>query len=368
MKIGILTLPFNNNYGGYLQAYALLTVLKGVGYDVEIIYRRHNKPSWNELIIPTCKNLIKKVLGKKVVAIIPNREKEFLAKGAEMLQFVNKFIVPRTKPLFSTKILRKYVTGRYDAIIVGSDQVWRPNYVHNIYDFFLTFLSDNTKRIAYAASFGTDQPEYSEIEKKVCGREILKFDMVSVREESAIKVISRFGWKCRKTPIQVLDPTMLLSKEHYESLIISEESNAKGKILTYILDSNEYSQEIVKEISQEHRLTSVNIFDCEKWKSKEYIMPSIESWLCSFRDAEFVVTDSFHGTVFSIIFNKPFVALVNVERGADRFVSLLSQFGLENQLYSKGRTYQNVDINWATVNRKLEKRKSESISVLKNIE
>ncbi len=367
LKIGILTLPFNNNYGGYLQAYALLTVLKKMGHDVEIIYRRHNKPSWKELIIPTCKNIIKKIIGWNVFSIIPNNEKVFLAKGAAMLTFVNKYIVPRTKPIYSTKALKKQITDKYDVIIVGSDQVWRPEYVPNIEDYFLTFLSDNTKRIAYAASFGTDQPEYSEEEKKECGIGIMKFDMVSVREESALNVISSFGWKCKKKPIQVLDPTMLLSKDHYESLIASENSNAKGKILTYILDNNEYTQEIVKEISTEHGLPTLAIIDGEKWKNIEYVMPSIESWLSSLRDAEFVITDSFHGTVFSIIFNKPFVALANAERGADRFVSLLSQFGLMNRLYSEGKNYQKSDIDWKPVNVILENQVSESISVLQNI-
>ena len=87
----------------------------------------------------------------------------------------------------------------------------------------------------------------------------------------------------------------------------------------------------------------------------------------SLRDAEFVITDSFHGTVFSIIFNKPFVALANAERGADRFVSLLSQFGLMSRLYSEGKNYQKSDIDWKPVNVILENRVSESISVLQNI-
>lgn len=367
LKIGILTLPFNNNYGGYLQSYALLTVLKGMGFDVEIIFRRHNKPSWKELIIPTCKNLIKKIIGRNVFSIVPNYEKEFIVKGAAMMPFVSKYIVPQTKPLYSTKALKEHITGKYDVIIVGSDQVWRPDYVPDIENFFLTFLSDDTKRIAYAASFGTDKPLYSEKEVEECGKGIRRFDTISVREESAFMIFNNFGWKCQKPPILVLDPTMLLPKEHYEKLIASEKSNTRGKILNYILDPNVYSDNIVKEISTKHGLHTADILDNEKWKKSEYVMPSIESWLSAFRDAEFVITDSFHGTVFSILFNKPFVALVNAERGADRFISLLSQFGLTDRLYSKGKNYHKADIDWTSVNTILKNRVLESISVLKNI-
>ena len=136
MTIGILTLPFNNNYGGYLQAYALMTVLKNEGHDVELIYRRHNKPPFTKLIVPTVKNVVKLLLGRKVISVIPDGEKSFRERGVNMMPFFDKYIVPRSRPLYSSKEFAKYVTGRYDAVIVGSDQVWRPDYGSGIGDFF----------------------------------------------------------------------------------------------------------------------------------------------------------------------------------------------------------------------------------------
>jgi len=366
MKIGILTLPFNNNYGGYLQAYALMTVLKQNGQEVELIYRKHNKRPLKWRVKYIIKNTINILLGREHGSLIPNQEKELRKKGQLMMLFVDKYIIPRTKPLYSSEALKQHAAKRYDAIIVGSDQVWRPDYVPDVENFFLTFLSDDTKRIAYAASFGTDKPVYSSREKEQCGQGFEWFHLVTIREKSAIQVINDFGWKSRKSPIQVLDPTMLLSKKHYESLIDKETLIMKGKMLCYVLDSSENTQKLIENVSMETGLEPINFLDKDHWKKTGYVLPSIESWLAAFRDAEFVVTDSFHGTVFSIIFNKPFVAYANAERGADRFDSLLSQFYLTDCLYSEGKSYQHIDINWKIVNDILEKRRNESSALLKS--
>lgn len=366
MKIGLLTLPFNNNYGGYLQAYALMSVLKQLGYDVELIYRKHNRRKLTFRIKHIIKNTINILIRRKRGSIIPNQEKELRDKGKLMMSFVDKNIIPRTIPLYSTKELKLYTDKRYDAIIVGSDQIWRPEYVPSVENFFLTFLSGETKRIAYAASFGTANPVYSGKEKELCGQGLELFDLVTIREESANDVINNFGWKYHKPVVQVLDPTMLLPKNHYESLIKSETSKMSGKLLCYVLDSNEYTQKIIENIKTETGLESVDFLDKDKWKKLGYILPSIESWLAAFRDAEFVVTDSFHGAVFSIIFNKPFVAYANLGRGEDRFISLLMQFNLTDCLYYEGNSYKHIDINWQDVNNILEKRRSESLALLKS--
>ncbi len=365
MKIGILTLPFNNNYGGYLQTYALMTVLKSLGHSPELIYRKHNRRPLIWRIERIAKNLIKLLLGKTTY-IIPNQERELRKKGALMMPFVDKYIIPRTKPLYSTKELRMFTAKRYDAVIVGSDQVWRPDYVPGIVEnFFLTFLPQNVKRISYAASFGTFKPIYSDKQRQECGKGFDKFDVVTVREESALDVIKDFGWKCRKSPVQVLDPTMLLPKDYYQTIVLHEASAVNGKILTYILDPGSYTDKLIKEVCDCCKLEVVDFLDKDNWKKSDSVLPSIESWLSAFRDAAFVVTDSFHGTVFSIIFNKPFVAITNTGRGTDRFESLLSQFNLTDCLYSEGKRYCHAEINWQKVNNILEKKKSESISILK---
>lgn len=367
MKIGILTLPFNNNYGGYLQAYALMTVLKNEGHDVELIYRRHNKPPFRKLIIPTCKNVVKKLLGRKVVSIIPNPEKEFRVRGASMMPFLDKYIVPRSKPLYSSKEFTKYVTGRYDAVIVGSDQVWRPDYGPGIGDFFFADVKDEKLiRLSYAASFGSENPAYSDEEIKICKQAISLFKAVSVREQSGLEIIKSFIWKTLAEPQFVLDPTFLLDKEVYESLISGlNGTKTKGKLFNYVLDSNTQTKTIITEASRINKLEVFGVADIQKG---DVDLPSIEDWLCFIRDASFVVTDSFHGMVFSIIFKKDFVVCPNIKRGVDRFISLLGLLGLQGRIVTDEQQVQScvkTPINWAEVEEVLRVERFRSLNYIK---
>ena len=130
--IRILTLPFNNNYGGYLQAYALMTVLKRMGHDVELIYRRPNRsPFFRRLIYPL-KTLVKIILRRPHGSFIMNPESDLRRSWKLLMPFVDKYISPRTKPYYTTTDMEKSCIGKYDVVIVGSDQVWRPLYVPNI--------------------------------------------------------------------------------------------------------------------------------------------------------------------------------------------------------------------------------------------
>lgn len=370
MKIGILTLPFNNNYGGYLQAYALMTVLKDMGHEVELIYRRHNRRPFLYRIKYSIKTIIKIVLGMNHGPLIANQEEEHRKKGELMMPFVDKYISPKTKPLFSTSELRNECRGKYDAIIVGSDQVWRPDYVPNIQNFFLDFVDDEkVVKIVYAASFGNNNPSYTLKQKQECGRLIELFDKVSVREDNGVEVILNFGWKVKTTPSIVLDPTMLLCKTHYESLLSSE--NIKNRyLLSYVLDNNIELKRLVDSLCSKLNLNEYSVIDPRKWERPDYKMPSIETWLESIMNAEFVITDSFHGTVFSIIFNKPFVVYANKYRGAERFYTLLRYFGLENRIINESNCNDemiNLVINWDNVNKLLEKEKTKSIEFISEL-
>lgn len=367
MRIGILTLPFNNNYGGYLQAYALMTVLKNEGHDVELIYRRHNKLPFTKLIVPICKNVVKKLLGRKVVSIIPNSEKEFRSRGASMMPFFDKYIVPRSKPLYSSKKFTKYVTGRYEAVIVGSDQVWRPDYGPGIGDFFFAGIKDEKlRRLSYAASFGSDNPIYSDEEIQICKQAISLFKAVSVREQSGLDIIKSFNWKPISEPQFVLDPTFLLAKEVYESILSGyNEPKTKGKLFNYVLDANPQTKGIISEASS---FMKIDVFGVTDIQTGIVNLPSIEDWLCFIRDASFVVTDSFHGMVFSIIFKKEFVVCPNFKRGAGRFTSLLNLLGLQKRIVTDEKQVQaciESPINWAGVEDVLRVERFNSLNYIK---
>lgn len=368
MKIGILTLPFNNNYGGYLQAFALMTILRNQGHEVELIYRKHNRRSLRWRIEKTVKNIIKILLGRKVWSLVPNQEKELRAQGALMMPFVDKFINNRSKPLYSSRELKAYVKNRFDAIVVGSDQVWRPEYVPDIEDYFLTFLDDDTRKISYAASFGSDSPIFTKTQKEECGKGIRMFNRVSVRELDGQDIIAEYGWIVRDNVSIVLDPTFLLSKEFYMQLVSKEESSFKGKMFCYVLDNSNLVSQTINIISESNGLEPISFYNCSKNKG-EKILPPIEDWIRGFRDSDFVVTDSFHGTVFSIIFNKPFVTCVNSYRGTSRLKYLLSLFNLSNLLIddiSRIGSINELYINWNLVNSILDRERKASMSFLCN--
>lgn len=368
MKIGILTLPFNNNYGGYLQCYALLSVLQQMGHSVEIIRRIHNKRPLKKRALSLIKNLIRYLSGQKVYIIIPNQMKEFQYKGQQMMPFVEKFLQPISIPLDNSQAFYAYVKNRFDAIFVGSDQVWRPEYGPCIQDYFLCGVKDpDLKRVSYAASFGTSNPMFTDQELSDCGKAISLFKAVSVREQSGLDVFDRFEWEIPDATV-VLDPTMLLSKDDYLRLLSSKTSIAEGKIFSYILDSNYETQSVLQQISALTDLRVYNIIDSVMWKKYSYQMPSIEDWLAGIRDCELVVTDSFHGTVFSIIMNKPFYVCVNSSRGSDRFETLLGLFGLKNRMVFSSQ--KNIDllkpIDWLPVNLKLKEEVLKSKDFISN--
>lgn len=368
MKVGVLTLPFNNNYGGYLQAYALMTFLKNEGHEVELIYRRHNKLSFVRKIKITVKNIIKLLIGRKVGRIIPDREKDFRQRGRLMHLFVDKYICPKSQTLYSTEELSQYVQGRYDAVIVGSDQIWRPDYVPDVEDFYLSFLNDpKVCKIAYAASFGSDNPQYTDRERDICGKALMNFNLVTVRESSGVDVIKRMGWNAME-PIVVLDPTLLLKKEDYDQLLPKKQSLSKGKIFCYVLDDSDNVKKVIKQTSDILQKKLYYIIDSERWKNVDYIMPSIEDWLCGIRDSDFVVTDSFHGMVFSILFNKPFIVCVNKERGVARFLDLLAMLNLQERLFDEDKIKDVVEhpIDWTLVNSEIKKYQNNSKAILKN--
>jgi len=368
MRIGILTVPFNNNYGGYLQSYALLTIVRQMGHNPVLIMRRHKKEPLPLSI--HCKIAVKSIIeiikSRRRKSIFYNPEENFYARGANMMLFLRTRLQPQTKYIYTTDKLRKACKNKFDAIIVGSDQVWRAIYVPGITgNYFMDFTNGwNIKRISYAASFGTDTPEYTEEERMVCGGLIEKFDAVSVREKSGLDVIKGFGWSV-KNATTVLDPTMLLSAMDYNSLLNDIDSPASDKIFSYILDR---TPEITDQISQIVNTLGVEEYSISDIQKNQTALPSIEQWLASIRDSKMVITDSYHGTVFSIIYNKPFVVCANKKRGFSRFYDLLSNLGLEDRLLTDSTNISKLihtRIDWISVNDRLEVEKSKSLNYLR---
>ena len=336
MRIGILTLPLHTNYGGILQAYALQTVLERMGHEVHVIEKKRQPLSIPIQKIPFCygKRIVKNIIGRKCPIFYErkyNREQPIIRQNTD--KFIKKYIhIAEYDDFFDIN------ESEYDAIVVGSDQVWRPKYFgqNRIENAYLKFAEGwNIKRIAYAASFGTDDWEYNSKQTSECGRLLRMFDAVSVREDLGVDLCKRyFGVEAQ----HVLDPTLLLVKEDYIKLFEAANTpKSNGNLLCYILDETEEKTALIKSIAGEKGLIPFNvksISDDINSPLSERIQPSLEQWLRCFYDADFVITDSFHACVFSIIFNKPFIVYGNVNRGLSRFISLLNMFGLKDRLVS----------------------------------
>ncbi|MDO4161143.1 MAG: polysaccharide pyruvyl transferase family protein [Prevotellaceae bacterium] len=364
MKIGILTLPLHTNYGGILQAYALQTVLERMGHDVVVFDtpKRKSLQIWLIPIVYPVRAFRKYVFGKKDARILKEQYQSRISRN--VLPFIRKHI--HTKEVFSLKQLDKH---DYNCIIVGSDQIWRPLYYPKIQNAFLAFAYNwNVKRIAYAPSFGTSAWEYTLGQTKECSRLINKFDAVSVREDTGVGLcLEHLG----AIATHVLDPTMLLDKEDYARLIGSDVDAKDNKgLFCYILDETEEKKEMIKRVANIRKLVPFSInkeSEDASMSGKGHIQSPVESWLSGFRDASFVVTDSFHACVFSIIFKKQFLVYGNKGRGMSRFMSLLGTFGLQDRLITDiGQIRDIVDIDYVDVYKRYDEIKAFSYTFLKD--
>ena len=348
MKIGILTLPLHTNYGGILQAYALQTVLERMGHEVCVIQR-----SWRIQIVWWKFPL--QIVNRCIYRFVFGRN---VALFSELKWNNNQTVIERNTKEFIDKYIHTYQVKQisdirekdFDAIVVGSDQIWRPKYyrLHYKYieDAFLSFTKKwSVKRIAYAPSFGTDAWEYSKVETQKCGSLLQKFDVVSVREKSGVGLCEKYLG--RKDVQWVLDPTMLLDKEDYERLI-PKDTIAPGDLMCYVLDANDEINNLITKIASENDMKvfqAASDVDNVLLPIEKRIQPPVESWLSGFRDAKLVITDSFHACVFSILFRKPFVVIGNKNRGYSRFESLLKRFGLENRLIENASQFKDSMLN-----------------------
>lgn len=379
MRIGILTQPLLNNYGGLLQNYALQQVLKGLGHEVETV-------DW----MPASAGAIKTWLWRKKETLLSivlkdrerprylltDKEQKIISRNTH--QFIERYISVCPSIAKNEKEFRSIDEAhKYQAYVVGSDQVWRPNYNSFQTAMFLDFVDrKDVKRIAYAASFGTSAWEFTQQMTEECALLARKFDLITVREKSGVDM-------CREylgvEATHVLDPTMLLDKGDYIKLVENEhEPQSSGTLFHYILDPSEEKRHLIEQLAFKQGLQSFSIMPkCQaenrtKWDVKhrieDCVFPSVTSWLRGFMDAEMVIVDSFHGAVFSIIFNKPFWIIGNSHRGNSRFESLLKMYGLEDRMINlRINRDLNRDIDWKRVNEIRLKEKKRCTVLLKDV-
>ena len=316
MKIAIVTLPLMENYGGILQNYALQQVLKELGHDpVTIDYQPTLAFKW----------YFRGIL-RMMVKGVPYR-KFFLDRPAVYDAFVKEHI--RTTPV--VRSYRQRLLRDADAVIVGSDQVWR--YLYNkrrLPDMFLRFARGfKGRKVVYAASFGTDTWDAPEKVRDLCSRLSKQFDSISVREDSGVCTCREH---LHREAVQMPDPVLLLTGSDYLDLCKDVPRDERGFILSYLLDDNPVAEEKVSELQEQ---TGFPVKRCTGGSSS---VLSIPEWLALFRDARHVVTDSYHGLVFSRLFEKPCALFENEERGSARYRQVTAVTDLKQE-YVRGRAF-----------------------------
>lgn len=307
MKIGILTQPLQGNYGGIIQNWALQQELIKLGFDVITlnVYPRDL----------TCWQYLKCNLISILATFVKRKRYKYRHLYKHKVELFSQFIYNN---ISTTEVAGKYskeilIEYKIDALVVGSDQVWRPMYNNGcLEDMFFAFAEDITcPKFSYAASFGTDEWEYNDQQTKRCKELIAKFDKISVREPSGIQL-------CKEhlgvDSVQVLDPTLLLDKHDYINLIKgTPRLFEKPFLAAYVLDIDKTLRARIMQKSKDLNLEPIII------TADNGAALTMEQWISLFRDAEYIFTDSFHGSVFSYIFNKPFECVKNEVRGASRF-------------------------------------------------
>ena len=374
MRVAVITLPLHTNYGGLLQAYALRTAVGSLGHDVTVLDLKEKMPAPKGIRAPfkyagrAFRRLLKGSDGPEVF-----REKRYARElpvlSANVSPFVRKNINPRMIGSYT-----EIKEGEYDAFVVVSDQVWRPRYFDPIEDAYLAFTAGwDVRRIAYAASFGTDELEYEYMQLEACSKLLEKFEGVSVREDSAVRLCEE--WLDCDRALHVLDPVMLLDAAEYQKIASGAKNRlAKGKVVTYILDRSEEKRHVIDFV---RKVSGMDVHDCSVYPYvndrpvEERAVPALEDWLAAFADAEFVVTDSFHGCVLAILMHKRFIAVGNSRRGMARLKSLLDMFGLDMRLVhgidpEDDGEYFLSEPDWGTIDGILEEKRMASMAFLKD--
>lgn len=356
MKIGIITFHRAINYGGVLQAFALQKIISNEGYDCEII--DYYCPFIEEHY-RTKKYFTVLQIKRFVSTILYNGELKRNVKGFE--EFSSKYLrVSDTKYNFDNLVKTNEI---YDRFITGSDQVWSPTCAGFDPGYFLTFVEDNSKKISYAASFGTKEIPTSKVEEYT--RRIEHFEAISVREKSGTRIVQKLSGREAEL---VLDPTLLLNREQWATFFSDECKVRENYILVYMISEDNQILKAAKEVAQRTNRDVIYINDrIYKAKGVENIRKiSPDKWVQLFLNAEMIFTNSFHGIAFSINFNKDFYAyhLQGNNVANERIDNIINMFALNERLNKKD-IHTNRSIGYKDINEQLELLRKNSIEFLR---
>ncbi|MDO4459133.1 MAG: polysaccharide pyruvyl transferase family protein [Clostridia bacterium] len=377
-KVAILTKYYNNyNYGGMLQGYALCSVIRKLGHTCDIVsYDPANNGN------PVYPNKLAQAKQYGFTDFVSKFSERLIAKCNFRIRPLldlrrNRFRLFMDEVAMSTKVYddsnMNLLNSEYDAFVSGSDQIWNPNAVRNLY--LQTFVDNHNLKIAYAASIG--RKSFSEQESEIMIPWIKRFDYLGIREKTGTELLSKYMDKKIET---VIDPTMLLSSEEWSSLA-SERLTEKPYAVCYFFSDSSFVREYAAKYCKINNLELLfipyakqeyNLYD-GKGSGKRLDDIGPKEFVSAIRNAEIVFTDSFHGAVFSIINRKSFFVFERNKEGHvsmnSRLYDLLDGFDLSDRLVSIEnieRINSSETIDYDKVHIKLEAKKQQSLAYLKN--
>lgn len=355
MKIGILTFHRAHNYGAVLQCFALQEVLKGMGHEVEVIDYRQ---PWIEDFY---KAFSMQVLRKRYKGI--KRSCRYILNYSKRVK-----VVMAKRPLYESfrdrylslsRPCNKNLPQNYDAYIIGSDQLWGLHCIGDVPDpvYLGRFKHPSTSKvIGYAIS--TNKESIVRLSNTCLKEDIRNFDTLSLREQFAIDEVKRIT---AKDIDLCIDPTLLTTKETWEPLTTNSKWKNKKYVLIYQVrgsgEAKKYifntATDIAKQISDDCEVVNINTD-----------LPTVEEFVSMFKYASYVVTSSFHATVFSLIFNTPFFS-VKLNDGKDgRYVNLLKSIGAEDKIIQVGDTVCLSKKSFDNINEEILKLRRHSLDYL----
>ena len=368
--VAIVTLFHKSyNYGAVLQAYALQIWLKQEGYESDVLridrgasdsQKKRTAPPARK-IKQTCWQKIKKQLTRAVLFL---RRRKFDAFSRSHMNISDR--------IYSDADIGE-TNQQYDAFIAGSDMIWYFNFSCD--SLFLNFVSDRHLKIAYAACIGTDKIEEAYMRYMIPLLE--RFDFISVREQTSVQLLSG---RVQQKVHCVLDPVFLLPREHWVNMC-KKSRKKKEYILVYLLGYSKDTHRLVQSLSEKLCIKPVVIaFGTMRLnravmliKGKKIVAASPIEFLTLMKNAKYVITDSFHGTLFSIIFHKSFCAVPRKDRNEQpqmglRLYDILGRVGLEDRIQQSLEDVLRVlysEVDYEAVEKRLEKERTHSIDFLK---
>lgn len=368
--IGLVSYHSEPNYGTMLQAYALAKAIDMLGYNCEYIQYRGitQKPLW--------KYHLHKVLAKAYHLVRPAKEEfgyfqttEFSSISKRFKDF-HRYFIPCSSIEYSFDTI-KQANDRYDCFIVGSDQTWS-RYMNRLPSSinFLPFVSEKSKKKSYAPSIGSTHIDKDYLYRLI--KELSGFEALSCREKENCEYLTPLlGQKVT----YVVDPTLLLRPSDWDTISLLPELK-NGFILAYILGVKECISDFAERLGKEKGLPVYYILTRPEYLSKEHVLDSVgpQEFIGYIKSASYIVTDSFHGSIFSINYSRNFysfakrsVALGDLTNDNDRIISFLSELQLTNR-FKKDDDYSfEPDIDYNPVNEKLEVLRESSWGYLKKI-